>query len=50
MASRGDEVEQRVNTVVPEAGVTLDSRLFGKDIIVLAFNVAHNLLEPKKAR
>ncbi len=34
-----------MNTVIPEAGITLNSRLFGEDIVVLAFQVADNLLK-----
>jgi hypothetical protein len=45
MASWGNEVEKSVNTVVPESGVTLDSRLFGENIIILAFEVSNNLWE-----
>ena len=36
---RGDKVEQRVDTVIPETGITLDPGLFGKDIVVLPFEV-----------
>ena len=45
MASRRNEVEQGVHPVVPEARVTLDTRLFGQDIIVLAFDIANDFLE-----
>ncbi len=45
MTGRRDEVEKCVNTVVAEAGVTLDTRLLGEDIVVLALKVANNLLE-----
>lgn len=45
MASWGDEVEHGVDTVIPEAGVTLDARLLRKNIIVLSFEVANNLGE-----
>ena len=40
-----DEVEQDVNTVIPETGVTLDSGLLCKNIIVLALEIANNLAE-----
>ena len=46
MAGGGDEVEKGVDTIVAEAGVTLDTRLFRENIVVLAFKVANNLLEP----
>ena len=45
VTSGGDEVEQSVHPVVAEARVTLDTGLLGQDIIVLAFEVADNLLE-----
>ena len=45
VAGWGNEVEQAVNTIVPEPGVTLDTRLFGQNVIILAFEVTHNLLE-----
>jgi hypothetical protein len=40
MAGGSDKVEKGVNPVVAEAGVTLDTRLFRQDIIVLALDVA----------
>lgn len=45
MTSWGDKVEQRVDAVVPEAGVTLDARLHGENIIILALEVTNDLLE-----
>ena len=45
VTSRGDEVEKRVNAVVAEAGVTLDTRLLSENVIVLAFEIANNFLE-----
>lgn len=42
MAGRGDEVKHGVDTVVPEARVTLDTRLFGQNIIVLSLEVAND--------
>lgn len=45
MASRRDKVEKSVDTVVPEPGVTLDTRLFSQDIVVLALEVANDLGE-----
>ena len=35
-----------MHPVVPETRVTLDTRLFRENIVVLAFKVANNLLEP----
>ena len=46
MASGRDEVEESMNPVVAETRVTLDTRLFRENIVVLAFKVANNLLEP----
>jgi hypothetical protein len=43
----GDKVEQGVDAVVAEARVTLDARLFGEDVVVLALEVPDDLLERK---
>lgn len=43
-----DEVKEDMDTVVPEAGVTLDPRLLGKNIIVLALEVSNNFPEAAK--
>jgi hypothetical protein len=45
VTGRCDEVEQDVNTVVAESGVTLDTGLFGKNVIVLALEVANDFAE-----
>ena len=45
MAGRGDKVEKGVDTVVSEARITLDTRLFRQDIIVLALEVSDNFGE-----
>ena len=45
MASGRNKVEQGVDTIVSEAGVTPDARLFSENIIVLTLQVADNLLE-----
>lgn len=42
-----DEVQQGVYTVVSEARVTLNTGFLRKDVIILAFKVADNLLEAK---
>jgi len=42
MTSRSDEVEESMNTVVAEAGVTLDTRLFCENVIVLSLEIAYN--------
>ena len=47
MACRGDEVQHDVHAVVPEARVTLDTALFGKNVIVLSLEVSNDL---RKAR
>ena len=47
VASRRNEVEKGVDSVVPEARVTLDTRLFGKNVVVLAFKISNNFLETK---
>lgn len=45
MASRWDEVQQGVDTVVSEARKTADSRLLGKNVVVLALEVSNDFLE-----
>ena len=50
MASRRDKVEEGMNTVVPEPGVTLDTRLLGQDVVVLSLEVANNLGEAANCR
>ena len=40
MPSGSDEVEQGVNTIIAEAGVTLDAGFLCEDIIVLSLEVA----------
>lgn len=43
VTGRCDEVEQDVNAVIAESGVTLDTGLFGKNIVVLTLEVADDL-------
>lgn len=43
MTGGGDEVEHSVDTIVPEAGITLDARLLGQDVIVLSLKVSDDL-------
>ena len=43
MSGRGDEVEKRMHPVIPEPGVSLDSRLFCEDVIVLTFEISNYL-------
>lgn len=45
MASGGDEVEHGMDSVVSEAGVTLDTRLLGENVVVLSLEVADDLGE-----
>ena len=45
MAGGGDEIEQDMHAVVPEAGVTLDTRLLREDVVVLALEVTNDFLE-----
>lgn len=40
MSGGGDEVEKDVDAIVAETRVTLDARLFGQNVIVLALEVA----------
>jgi hypothetical protein len=43
MASGGDEVEHSMDSVVPEARVTLDTGLLGENVVVLPLEVADDL-------
>ena len=45
MARRSDEVEKGVNTIVAEAGITLDSGLFGENGIVLSLEITNDFVE-----
>ena len=45
MSCRGDKVKQSMNPIITESRIALDTRLFGKDIIILAFKVADYFLE-----
>ena len=43
MACGGDEVQHDVHAVIPEARVTLDTALLGKNVIVLSLEVSDDL-------
>lgn len=45
MTSGSDKVKHSMDSVVSEAGVTLDTRLLGKNIIILSLEVANDLGE-----
>ena len=45
MSGGGDEVEQGVNSVVPEARVTLDARLLRENVVVLTLEVTNYFLK-----
>lgn len=45
MASGCDEVEHGVDTVVPEARVTLDTRLLCENVVILPLEEANNFRE-----
>lgn len=45
MTGWGNKVEKSMDTIVAETGITLDTRLFCKNIIVLSLEVAYNLTE-----
>ena len=51
MAGGRDEVKYYVYAIVHETRITLDSRLFSKDMVVLSLKVLHDLGEtgPKSA-
>ncbi len=48
MTCWGDEVEEGVDAVVAEAGVALDARLLGENVVVLPLEVSNNLGKPAK--
>lgn len=48
MTSWRDKIKESMHSVVPEARVTFDSGLFGKNIVILAFEIANNFLESIK--
>ena len=48
MASRRDEVQKCVDSVILEPWVTLDSRLFGKNVIVFPLEILNDLGETVK--
>lgn len=50
VAGRCDEVKENVDAVVAESRVTLDSRFFGKNVIVLSLEVSNNLGEAVTAQ
>jgi hypothetical protein len=40
-----DEIEEHVDTVVSKPWVTLDSRLFGQNVVIFALKVLNDLRE-----
>jgi hypothetical protein len=48
VTGRGDEIQQRMHPIVPEPRVTLDPRLLRQNVVVLALQVVHDLLEPAR--
>lgn len=42
MARGSDKVEQSMNAIVTEAWVTLDTRLFCENVIILSLEIANN--------
>ena len=45
MAGRRDKIEQSVYAIITESRITFDAGLLGKDVVVLSFEVAHDLTE-----
>ena len=41
----GDEVKKCVDTIISESWITLDTALFGQDIIILAFQMPNDFRE-----
>ncbi len=48
MAGWRDEVEHGVDAVVPEAGVTLDTRLLRQNVVILSLEEANDLREAEQ--
>jgi len=42
MAGRSDKVKQSVDTVIAETGVTLDTRLLCKNVIILSLKITND--------
>lgn len=42
MAGRGDEVEESVNAIIAESGVTLDSGFLSENVVILALEVSND--------
>lgn len=49
MSGRSDKVEHGVDSIIPEARISLNARLLRKLIVVLLFQVAGNLREAEMA-
>ena len=45
MAGRSDKVEQSMNTIIPESGITLDTRFLCKDVIILTLKMPNDFRE-----
>jgi hypothetical protein len=43
MASRGNEVEKNVDTVVPKTRITLNSGFLSENIVILSLEISNNL-------
>ena len=50
MPSGGDEIEESVNTVITEPWPTLNSTIYGENLIILSLKVVHNLPEAVRAK
>lgn len=50
VAGGRDKVEECMNSVVPEAWITLNAGLLGQDIVILAFEISDDLLKPAHMR
>lgn len=50
MTSRGNEVQHGVYSIVPESGVSLDTRLLGQDVVILSLEIPNNLREAVKLK
>jgi hypothetical protein len=50
MPSGSDEIEEGVNTVIAEPWPTLNSTIYGENLVILSLKVVHNLPEAIRAK
>lgn len=50
MPSGSDEIEEGVNTIITEPWPTLNSTIYGENIVILSLKVVHNLSKAVRAK